>query len=243
MKLLLSCLVCGLLGFPQPGLRAAETEPAKAAATPAPEKRAPPKIKYTLPAGASGGATVRQSGGTRAAGEKLPKLSVLAPDHLALTTQAQPALFWYQSQPTRAAFQLTLTEPKKAKPLLSLNLQTAEKAGVRAVSLAKHGVTLQPNIAYRWHVALIPDPDNRSKDLLAGGMIKRIELPAELAAKLKDASSADKAAIYAEAGLWYDALQAITTAMAEEPKNEALRELRASLLKQVGLADAAGAGQ
>jgi hypothetical protein len=229
-------------------LKAAEiTPPAPAPAAPeaAPDQAvphsAPTAIKYKLPTGNIGHVSNRQSGGTRGAGDKLPSLSVLAPDHIALTTQAQPALFWFQSQPAKAAFQLTLTEPKKAKPLLNVNLDKAEVAGIRAISLSRQGVTLEPGVTYEWHIALIPDPENRSKDVFAGGGIKRIAAPAGLEEKLAKAAPAERAAIYAEAGIWYDALQSISMAIASDPKNDSLHALRVSLLKQAGLAEAAAA--
>jgi hypothetical protein len=216
--------------------------PAPAAVTPAPSRRPTPKaLTYIMPKGAVGGVTERQSGGTRGGGTGLPSLVVLAPDHLALTTQAQPALFWFQSQPAKAAFQLTLTEPKKPKPLLSVNMDKAETAGIRAISLAKHGVTLEPGVEYQWHIALIPDATSRAKDLLAGSVIKRVAAPAGLEAKLDNATLAERAALYAEAGFWYDALQAISSAIAADPGNRALHDLRASLLRQAGLTEAAAA--
>lgn len=220
---------------------AAETPAPPGAAEPPPLKAAPAKINYKRPTGMVGGLTVRQSGGTRGAREKLPLLMVLAPDHLALTTKAEPALFWYQSTPAKVGFQLTLSEPGKAEPLVSITLDQADKAGIRAVALREHGVTLTPGIAYQWSVALIPNPNHRSEDLLATGMIKRVPMPADLASKLAATSLAERAALYAENGLWYDALQAITSAIASDPKNPALHGLRASLLSQAGLKEAAAA--
>lgn len=49
----------------------------------------------------------------------------------------------------------------------------------------------------------------------------------------------NKTAIYADAGLWYDALGAISDAIGAHPDDASLREQRASLLKQVGLVQAA----
>jgi hypothetical protein len=168
---------------------------------------------------------------------------VLAPDHLALTSKTQPALFWYQSQPTQAGFELTLIDPHKPKPLLAVNLEKAENAGIRAVSLKEYGVSLEPGIAYQWTVALVPDPSHRSKDLFATGFIERIAPPAGLPEKLSGLSLPERAALYADASLWYDALQAITAAIANEPKNPELHRLRASLLTQAGLKEAAAADQ
>ena len=45
--------------------------------------------------------------------------------------------------------------------------------------------------------------------------------------------------IYAEAGLWYDALTAISDLIDTSPNAPALRQRRASLLEQVGLREIA----
>ena len=223
---------------PAPTTQPDATAPAK----PSPSK--PPaslKLRYNPPASPSGAASVRVTGGTRGAGDKQPMLYVLAPEHVALTTQPQPALFWYQSHSAKADFELTLTEPKKAEPLLSLKGDASQKAGIHSVALARHKITLKPGVTYQWSVAIIPDAANRSKDVIASGMVKRVEAPGNLAEKIGNASPAERAALYAQAGFWYDALQAISTGIAAEPKNSELREMRASLLEQARLPEAAAA--
>src|SRR5260221_245527 len=89
--------------------------------TPAPSKPAPKstpeaakvptQILFKLPK--VGMPAVRVTGGTRGGSSDLPAIYVLAPEHEALTTKSQPALFWFQSGPDKADFELTLTEPKK----------------------------------------------------------------------------------------------------------------------------------
>jgi hypothetical protein len=226
-------------------LSAAEPgEPAAPAPAATPAKKLAP-IKYKPPTMATEKIGERISGGTRggtdAAGGKLPSIEVLTPDHVALTSQPQPTLFWFQSVPSKVGFQITLTEPEKAKPLVKVDLAVAENAGIRALSLARQNVTLQPGVTYRWNIALVVDKANRSKDVIAGGKIKRVAPPAGLEAKLAGATPAERANLYAEAGLWYDALQAISTAIASDPKSAELHQRRAALLKEVGLNEPATA--
>ena len=59
--------------------------------------------------------------------DKLPNIFVLAPKHAALTTQEQPALFWFQTGPASAGFELTLTKPKDPAPLLNLKAGAGNK--------------------------------------------------------------------------------------------------------------------
>jgi hypothetical protein len=198
----------------------------------------PTKLLYKPPAGA-GNIPTRVSGGARGENGLNTVLLPLVPDHVALTTQAQPSLFWFQSKPAKAKFELTVVEPKNPKPLLSLASPDADKAGIHRIKLARYKVELKPDITYEWSVAIVPDAENRSKDVVAKGVIKRVEAPADLAMRVEKADNLERASAYAQAGIWYDALDAISNAIEANPKDASLKEQRASLLKQVGLSEAA----
>jgi hypothetical protein len=208
--------------------------PAPAAPSPA---RAPLKLLYKPPAGA-GNIPTRVSGGARGGGADTSLLA-LVPEHAALTTHAQPSLFWFQSKPAKAKLELALVEPKKAKPVLALTSGSGNQVGIHRIKLANHKIELQPDVLYEWTVAIVPDAANRSKDVIAKGVIKRVSSPSGLAEKVENANDTEKAAIYAEAGIWYDALEAISNAVDAHPDDASLREQRAALLKQVGLPEAA----
>lgn len=211
-------------------------EPAKPAA-PA-KKRS--LFDYTPPKNVTTGTRIDGDGGSRGKGEKLPSLYVLAPNHTALTTREQPSLFWYQTAAANTHFELTLTEPKNPKPLLKVATDKAD-GGIHRVSLAKHGVSLKPGVAYKWTVAWVPDAANRSQDVIASGSIQRIEPEAKLTAALADAKGLEKAAVYAQHGIWYEALETVSNEIDAAPKNKELHAQRAALLDQAGLKEAAAA--
>lgn len=212
------------------------------AAAPAAPKRT--LLKYTPPKTAGTGIRTDGDGGSRTEGAKMPSLYVLAPDHIALTTQPQPSLFWFQDGPAPkdvgARFELTLVDPKNPKPLLKVGAALADQkdggTGIHRIQLARQKITLEPGVAYKWSVALVPDANNRSKDLVASGVIQRSEPSAELTAEL---AKADKASAYAASGVWYDALSALSDQIDASPKDAALRAARADLLQQAGLKAAA----
>lgn len=189
----------------------------------------------------SGAASVRVTGGSRGTGNAAVTLDVLVPDDIGTTTQEQPSLFWYQSKPAPAKFELTLLQPNKVKPLIQVKVERASKAGIQRLKLSDHGVKLSPGVEYQWVVALVTDPDNRSTDLVASGVIKRVAPDAELKGKISQAAPASLAGLYAEAGIWYDALAALSDQIEAQPENQPLRQTRAELLRQVGLNAAAQA--
>ena len=75
------------------------------------------------------------------------------------------------------------------------------------------------------------------QDVLAGGIIERIDPPAELRARLAQAAKTQAPFLYAEAGIWYDALATLSEQSDAAPADANMRQQRAELLEQVGLGE------
>jgi hypothetical protein len=181
----------------------------------------------------------RLGGGTRGVGQHVTMLSVLAPDHTGLTTQEQPILYWYLSTSTSQPIYFTLIDTESMKTILDVRLPSPARPGVQAIRLTDHNIHLSPGIQYQWFIGLMVDGEHRSKDVIAGGVIERAAAPKELSSKLAGAGRTARAAVYAEAGFWYDAVEAISEEINAVPSDAGLRKQRASLLEQVGLKEIA----
>jgi hypothetical protein len=217
------------------GLHAAEQasgspQPASPTST---EKNAAATPVYKPPR--RGSPEVRVGGATRGPGDPLPALHVLTPDHIGLTVQAAPVFQWYLSKPADVRFEFALINDSSIEPLLELDLGRMHSRGIQQLNLAKHGIELQPGITYQWSVALVPDEQARSSDVIASGMIERIAIPKGLADRLAGASRREQVNLYAQAGIWYDSLELLSELITEHPADRVLREQRAALLEQVGL--------
>jgi uncharacterized protein DUF928 len=186
--------------------------------------------------GAPGG---RVGGGTRGTGNVFV-LSALAPDHTGVTASEQPSLYWFISSATSLPVEVAIMDPQGVKPLFESRLPGPFEKGVHRIDLAELGVRLAPGVPYRWSVTVVPDPNRRSRDILATATIERIELPDALRAKLPQASKSELPALYAEAGLWYEALATLSELIDRTPQDATLRQQRAALLSQVGLPDIGG---
>lgn len=183
----------------------------------------------------------RVGGGTRGVSERESfSLSVLVPDHAGLTVSDQPQLYWYISKATTHPVELTVIEKNAVNPILEKVVAAPERGGIQAVRLADYGVHLRQGVPYKWFVTLVTDRQQRSKDILAGGIITLVAPTAELTAKLKQSGPGGRPALFAEAGIWYDALSSVSGLIESAPASatELLRE-RAYLLEQVGLAEPA----
>ena len=158
-------------------------------------------------------------------------------DHVARTVSEQPPLFWYIDSIPEPGIRLifALLDEESVEPISEITL-TVTKSGVQRISLAEQGVKLEPGVEYEWSVALVLDPEQRSRDIIASGWAIRVEdAPADLGGK----PSTDLVMAYAEAGLWYDALATISELIDENPDDKSLRQIRAGLLRQVGFQNVA----
>jgi hypothetical protein len=190
-----------------------------------PPKRGAPKVRV-------GGATR----GTASPGA--PSLLALVPEDGGLTVEANPVLYWYLSAPTTGRIDVTIVDEASVAPLLETTIAGPLAPGVHAIRLADHKVSLSPGVHYQWYVALVPDADRRANDVIAGGGIERVAAPEPLREKLAAAQAAPGFAL-AEAGIWYDAFDALSRQVEASPRDPPARGSRAALLDQVGLAEVA----
>jgi hypothetical protein len=203
-----------------------------------PTQRQPFYVPPQLPASKQGVPKGRIGGGTRSDGDPLT-LAPLAPNHVGLTAQAQPSLFWYLSSSTTSSIEVVIKDPQKIAPLFVTRFHPPSTPGIQRVRLSEYDVSLAIGVPYHWFAVLIPDPTQRSKDIVARGRIERIKLSEALHTRLAQAREGDAPALYAEAGLWYDALATLSDLIEATPQDAQFRQQRAALLEQVGLLEAA----
>lgn len=219
------------------GVLAIGFAPAEAPAQPANAKSSAAPA-YTPP---SRGAPARRVGGSsRGAAGALPAVLPLVPDHVGLTTAEHPMLYWYLSKPTSVRVEITLIDEKGETPLIEYSVKDAKGPAVHRIDLAAHGVSLKPGVEYQWSISVVPDPNERSNDVMAAGIVKRIDAPAAVAsARAKGMDKEALARMLAANGIWYDAIDAYSDLISARPNDRDLREQRAALLDQVGLKDVA----
>ena len=224
------------LGAAALGLAAADASAQQAQKAQSSGASAPPA--YTPP---QRGAPQRRVGGSsRGAADALPSVMLLVPDHVGLTVSEQPALYWYLSKPTSVRVEVTLIDDKGEQPLIEYAVTNAAGPAVHRIDLAAHKIALKPGIEYQWSISVVPNPNERSNDVMAGGVVKRVDMPGKVSsARASGASKEDLARTYAAEGIWYDAIALYSELIEQRPQDRALRESRAALLEQVGLKDIA----
>lgn len=154
-------------------------------------------------------------------------LTVLASrNYVGQTISRRPTFAWFVPYDSASKpMQFTLYEwVPDSKPKQVRQMSWQSSPGIMTLSpFPDSELGLQPGKEYRWQVVIHCDPDNPSGDLVGEASIEVVEMPPTVQTKLDRAvNSVEKANIYAEAGLWYNAL------------GEALKLAEAAKLGKVG---------
>ncbi len=199
-------------------------------------------INYETPPDPGGNPTGTGGTGGRTTGPcnttTLVNLTLLVPQsHFAKTTSEHPTFLWYLSANVSVPVKFTLSEPKVSKPIFEKQIENL-KAGITQLEIPQNVPNLVPGRQYKWAVKLICNPNKPADDLVEDSPFDTVSSTPELKQQLANAKSdQEKAAIYAKAGLWYDALASIWAAHKANPKNESIREDFLLLLHQGGLTE------
>ena len=231
--LTLAAAMC-LLAAPASGADGSKDKlPPPVTSTESPKKPPPTTPIYKPPV--RGAPRGRVGGGTRGPRDSLLGLYVLAPDHTGLTIKEQPDLYWHLSELTHYPIEFTLIEESAISPVVEVQIPSPSQTGIQRIQLAAYNIRLKENSEYRWFVAIIADRNSRSKDILAGGFLEKITPSETLQKRLAQEPAEWAPFLYAEEGIWYDALSAISNLIDAAPNDATLRRQRAELLEQVGL--------
>ena len=234
-------LLALLLGFMNGGAGQAQpAEPSPVAGEQATiQNPIPPTMPLYKPR-ARGPSRGRVDGGFRGGQEGEPVLKVLAPaDHVGETVKKRPALYWFLSSPTPYPIVFTLEDAHQYKPVVERTLPAPTRVGIQMIRLADFEDMLEEQVQYRWHISIVVDPESRSKDIHAMGLIERRPYTEDLFLNTTCKDPRDAICLYADAGLWYDAIAVISDLILAHPKDRVLRLQRAALLDQIGLPDVA----
>ncbi len=185
------------------------------------------------------GPPVRVDGISRSGTAGAPALYVLADDMVGYTIRGQPALYWFQSGPTKYVTEVGIYADGANGMDFSTTVTSNGDCGICRFNLADHNITLSPGVRYSWYVALVPAAADHSGDIVAQGVIERIAPPERIAVNLLRKSKKELVYLFAEAGIWYDALEFVSELIERDPADTHLREVRAELLEQGNLSEVA----
>jgi hypothetical protein len=180
-----------------------------------------------------------EPGGVRGNCVNFPQASftALVPENkIARTVSDYPTFFFYLPQPNAELAEFILQD-ENDKVIYSQALTIKNLSGVIGVSIpANTNVPpLEVGKKYTWVFSLVCDPEDRAVDKLERGVVRRVELSADILRQLDAANPRRKTVIYAENGIWQDALGTLAAARRANPNDKDLAADWESLLDSVTL--------
>jgi hypothetical protein len=173
----------------------------------------------------------------------LPQVSftALVPENkIARTISDYPTFFFYLPQPNAELAEFIL-EDENGNQIYGQALTIKNLSGVIGVSIpANTNVPpLEVGKKYSWVFSLVCDPEDRAADKVEKGTVRRVELSADILRQLDAADPREKTVIYAENGIWQDALGNLAAARRANPNDKDLAADWESLLDSVTLGEIA----
>lgn len=188
-----------------------------------------------------------EAGGSRGCIKSIPlSITLLVPNnHIGQTVSERPTFSWYVSNPSAVSvpIQFALVEPGVARPLFVTSLK-ADKTGLMQLELPSDAPELQPKHKYRWTVSLICNTKRPSENVYVTGWVERVTATTNQAKAIMAAgSNNERAVVYAQSGMWYDALTNMYKAFQANPQDSSTSESFVSLLDEAGLTQVARQAQ
>ncbi len=162
------------------------------------------------------------------------------------TVAGRPTFFIHVSQTFAQEAEFILKkkigEDKDGKPvydedkyIIDQTVALPKNPGIVSISLPADAAALEVGQLYFWAFQVICAPTDRNQDVMVQGAVQRIELDSTLANQLKRAVPRDRPALYADAGIWTDAVSTLFDLRKANPNDAQLRQDWEDLLKSVGL--------
>lgn len=226
---LTSCLLCLSIGISHTALA---------------EYKQPPNTKDDAPDSRTTTISgVRGTGGC--SGKETTNLTALGPySHIGATAATHPTFVWYVPDRDVYPVEFQIYEYEAAsvdgKGELVFKTELESSSGIMSYTLPQEQEGLSQENKYVWQVAVVCNPNSPSESLVVSTQIVVVDTPADLISQINSANDpVAKADIYAEAGLWYDALAEVATARDKPQAREYMAQTLVQLaeMEQVKNAD------
>jgi hypothetical protein len=154
-------------------------------------------------------------------------------------TSAEHPHFWfyvpYESNSVRA-IEFVLQDDQD-ETLYRTSVSIPSKVGIVGVQVPSTANPLEPNRRYHWFfkVRTACDPNQPETLEYVEGWVQRQSLEAGLRDRISQASPQQRAALYAENGIWHDALTTLAEQRRANPNDGAIAKDWTDLLRAVGL--------
>lgn len=195
----------------------------------------------------------RRSGGEQGLSSLCPltklELTALVPftqksastiDVWGLTTEANPTLWFYVPYAKKSVYATEFVlQDQDQNPIYEKAIALPDKPGIIGISLPENTPQLTVDKKYRWFLNIHCDAEQQSPPIYVEGVIKRVNLKQAISKQLKTAAPLQQFAIYAQNGIWHEALTALAQLRQKNPQDKALEAEWKKLLNSIRLDEVA----
>jgi Domain of Unknown Function (DUF928) len=213
-------------------------------------------IKFKLPPPPSRGIARNRSAAasrTAARQSKCPAvdqpLTALVPEYRSeagnqvwgLTGMDHPTFLFYVPYPKTSVVNISFTLQDESNPAdtqivyENLKLVPTQTTGMMAIVVPKSSPPLVANKPYHWFLTLNMNCTIGQRPIFVDGWVQHKDLERDLNAQINQASAHRKVALYAENGLWYDAIGTLANLRSTKPQDAALNQDWQNLLDSIEL--------
>jgi Domain of Unknown Function (DUF928) len=157
-----------------------------------------------------------------------------------LTTTERPTLWFYVPFGKNSAYPAEfILQDEEANPIYKSAIALPQQPGVISVSLPASVPPLAVGKRYRWFFNVYCEPQQQAPPLYVEGVVQRVNLSPAVVQQLQTAQPRQKVAIYAENGIWYEAINTLAELRQKNPQDVSLQTQWQDLLEGIGLGDVA----
>lgn len=191
----------------------------------------PPDIgkPKTTGGGSRGCESEAQENQSAPSGEK-PLTALIPETGWGLTTAEQPTLWFYVPYSSSLSGEFVLMDEAN-QTVYQTPLTLTGAPGVVSLPLSSKAARFETGKRYHWYFNIYCKPEQ--PPLFVEGWIQRVELNPNLKTQLEKATLQERVALYADNGIWHDALTASAELRRTDPKNNDW----AALLQAIGRND------
>ena len=161
------------------------------------------------------------------------ELRAMAPDRVGLTVRKSPVLYFFISQATSLPVRFTLRDERSIRPVAETPIPSPLRAGFSAIRLKDYGIQLDEDVQYRWYVSIVRDSVQSQLEMVAEGVIERID--PQLVDYYDQVCNRDSVLLALRAGLWIDGFGCLCELIEANPEDQQLRVLQEKLWRNRGL--------
>ena len=194
----------------------------------------------TKPAQTVGGASRGEQCPLDSMEQDLPLTPLLPTSSPSLTMESHPTLLVYVPKTSATKALLSVRDASEDYDYQTTML-IGDRAGIVSLTLPDDAPALDVNREYNWSLILMCDNKLRPDSPVVQGDVIRVAADRYITNKLAVASSLESAAIYGNAGVWYDTVSSLAKLKTSNPKDDNITFEWEGLLNSVGLEDVAKA--